>query len=103
MRTGLILIAIAAVTFKNYYHVLPIENTLVLIGLVTLGGSYWVIRYLKTPKYGFTSEELQQDTIAGGINVESLIIATSQLDAPQGTENRFGGGDFGGGGSSSSF
>jgi len=103
LRTGLILIAIAAVTFKNYYHVLPIESTLVLIGLITLGGSYWVIRYLKMPKYGFTSEELQQNTIAGGINVESLIIATTQLDAPQGTENRFGGGDFGGGGSSSSF
>jgi hypothetical protein len=103
LRTGLILIAIAAVTFKNYYHVLPIETTLVLIGLVTLGAAYWVIRYLKTPKHGFTSEELQQDTIAGGINVESLIIATSQLDAPQGTENKFGGGDFGGGGSSSSF
>lgn len=103
LRTGLILIAIAAVTFKNYYHVLPIESTLVLIGLVTLGASYWVIRYLKVPKHGFTSEELQQDTIAGGINIESLIIATSQPDTIQGTENKFGGGDFGGGGSSSSF
>lgn len=103
LRTGLILIAIAAVTFKNYYHVLPIESTLVLIGLITLGGSYWVIRYLKTPKKGFTSEELSEDTISGGINVESLIIATTQLDTPSGTENRFGGGDFGGGGSSSNF
>ncbi|RAJ34243.1 hypothetical protein [Pedobacter cryoconitis] len=103
LRTGLILIAIAAVTFKNYYHVLPIESTLVLIGLITLGGSYWAIRYLKTPKKGFTSEELSEDTIPGGINVESLIIATTQLDTPSGTENRFGGGDFGGGGSSSNF
>lgn len=103
LRTGLVLIAIAAVTFKNYYHVLPIEGTLVLIGLVTLGGSYGVIRYLKTPKKGFTSEELSEDTIPGGINVESLIIATTQLDTPTGTENRFGGGDFGGGGSSSNF
>lgn len=103
LRTGLVLIAIAAVTFKNYYHVLPIEGTLVLIGLVTLGGSYGVIRYLKTPKKGFTSEELSEDTIPGGINVESLIIATTQLDTPAGTENRFGGGDFGGGGSSSNF
>ncbi|QNK62768.1 hypothetical protein H7F33_19900 [Pedobacter sp. PAMC26386] len=103
LRTGLVLIAIAAVTFKNYYHVLPIESTLVLIGVISLGGSYWVIRYLKSPKYGFTSEELQEDTLPGGINVESLIIATSQLDAPQATESRLGGGDFGGGGSSSSF
>lgn len=103
LRTGLILIAIAAVTFKNYYHVLPIEGTLVLIGLVTLTGSYWVIRFLKTPKKGFTSEELSEDTIPGGVNVESLIIATTQLDAPSGTESHFGGGDFGGGGSSSNF
>jgi len=103
LRTGLVLIAIAAVTFKNYYHVLPIEGTLVLFGLMILGGSYWAIKYLKTPKYGFTSEELQEDTIAGGINVESLIIASTQLDTPQGTADRFGGGDFGGGGSSSSF
>ncbi|AMQ01013.1 hypothetical protein AY601_4163 [Pedobacter cryoconitis] len=103
LRTGLVLIAIAAVTFKNYYHVLPIEGTLVLIGLVTLGGSYWVIRYLKIPKKGFTSEELMEDTIPGGVNVESLIIATTQLDTPSGTEGRFGGGDFGGGGSSSNF
>lgn len=103
LRTGLILIAIAAVTFKNYYHVLPIEGTLVLIGLVTLGGSYWAISYLKIPKKGFTSEELIEDTIPGGVNVESLIISTTHLDAPSGTESRFGGGDFGGGGSSSNF
>ncbi|WP_152620344.1 hypothetical protein [Pedobacter lusitanus] len=103
LRTGLVLIAIAAITFKNYYHVLPIEVTLVLIGLFTLAGSYLTIRYLKTPRNGFTSRELQQDTIAGGINMESLIIATTQLDAPKGTETRFGGGDFGGGGSSSTF
>ncbi len=82
---------------------MPIESTLVLIGLITLGGSFWVTRYLKTPKNGFTSQELSEDTIAGGINVESLIIATSQLDTPQGTKSRFGGGDFGGGGSSSDF
>ncbi|MBB6499613.1 hypothetical protein [Pedobacter cryoconitis] len=104
LRTGLILIAIAAVTFKSYYHVLPIEGTLVLIGIVTLGGSYWLIRYLKMPKHGFTYEELAAETIPGGINVESLIIASTQLeDTPKGTQSPFGGGDFGGGGSSSDF
>jgi len=104
LRTGLILIAIAAVTFKNYYHVLPIEGTLVLIGIVTLGGSYWLIRYLKTPKHGFTYEELAEETIPGGVNIESLIIASTQLeDTPKGTQSPFGGGNFGGGGSSSDF
>lgn len=104
LRSGLILVAIAAFTFRNYYHVLPIEMVLVIVGILLLGISYGIMRYLKTPKHGFTAEELEGDQLLDQLNVESLIVSGTFGDGatvPEGT--RMGGGNFGGGGASGNF
>ena len=103
LRAGMLLIAAAVFTFKIYYHVAPIEVTLALGGAAFLAISYTIRRYLKTPKHGFTYEDLNENHMLDKINVESLLITETFSDGPAPAENRFGGGDFGGGGSSSGF
>lgn len=104
LRTGLILVAAAAFTFRNYYHLMPIEGVLSIVGAILLGGCYMVMKYLKTPKHGFTYEDLDSDNFMDKLKVESLVVSETFSGAqPQGNSTRFGGGDFGGGGASSNF
>ncbi|HAL82713.1 MAG TPA: hypothetical protein DCO83_11140, partial [Mucilaginibacter sp.] len=102
LRTGLILIAAAAVTFRNYYHILPADLELTIIGAIILGIVYGLIRYLKTPKHGFTYIETDKTNAADEIKIESLVVAETfshNPSAPADGGTKFGGGDFGGGGS----
>jgi uncharacterized membrane protein YgcG len=105
LRTGLLLVAAAAFTFRNYYHVMPVEGVLSIVGAVLLLGAYLIMRYLKTPKHGFTYEVLDEENIMDKLKLESLIVSETfsgtQATPPPGT--RFGGGDFGGGGASGNF
>lgn len=102
LRVGLLLAAIAALTFRLIFHVLPTEYALVLSGTVLLAITIALIKYLKTPKNGFTYTQRGSRHWANNINLESLIVAqAAQTPAPD-TE-RFGGGSFGGGGSSSDY
>lgn len=104
LRTGLILVAAAAFTFRNYYHLMPIEGALSIVGIILLGICYMVMKYLKTPKHGFTYEDLEDDNFMDKLKVESLIVSeTFSGTQPQGDNTRFGGGDFGGGGASGNF
>lgn len=104
LRSGLLLIAIAVFTFRTYYHIMPIEGALCIAGTILLGLSYGIIKYLKTPKHGFTYEDLNEDNLMDKLKVESLIVSeTFSGTQPQGDQTRFGGGDFGGGGSSGNF
>lgn len=105
-RTGMLLLAAGAVTFRSYYHVMPVGEALVLCGLVLLGVAIGVIRYLRTPKHGFTCAEL--DRLHGGdqLTVESLVVAETFAHSPVSPladPTRFGGGDFGGGGAGGTF
>lgn len=104
LRTGLLLVAAAAFTFRNYYHLMPIEGVLSIVGAILLGICYMVMKYLKTPKHGFTYEDLDSDDFMDKLKVESLIVSeTFSGTQPQGNNTRFGGGDFGGGGASGNF
>ncbi|WP_214227235.1 hypothetical protein [Pedobacter sp. B4-66] len=104
LRSGLLLIAIAVFTFRTYYNVMPIEGALCIIGAILLGISYSVIKYLKTPKHGFTYEDLNEDNLMDKLKVESLIVSeTFSGTQAQNDQTRFGGGDFGGGGASGNF
>ena len=107
LRTGLLLIAATALTFRNYYHILPVDVALTIIGVVILSVVYIVARYLKTPKHGFTSAETDDGHLMDHLKIESLVIAETFSHAPQqpmANEGvKFGGGDFGGGGSSGGF
>jgi hypothetical protein len=106
LRVGLILIAAAVITFKTYYHILPVDITLTIAGAMILAIAYGVMQYLKTPKHGFTYAEPDKKHAMDHLKVESLIIAETFATAPAPPANdgvKFGGGDFGGGGSSDTF
>lgn len=104
IRTGLILIAAACFTLRNYHHIASIEWILVSSGALLLATSYGLIQYLKTPKYGFTVAELDSDHILDNLKVESLIVSGTFGDGTTAAEgSRMGGGSFGGGGASSDF
>jgi uncharacterized membrane protein YgcG len=105
LRLGSLLLVIAAYTFRNYYHLLPTEYALVISGTVLLLMAAWVIRCLRTPKHGFTYAQRNSRHWANNVNLESLIVAgaTHTPSGPAPSTVRFGGGSFGGGGSSSDF
>lgn len=103
LRTGAVLIAAAAFTFRNYYHVMPIEATLALLGIVMLSTAYGLIRYLKIPKNGITYDDLNENSLSDNLKIESLVVSSIPTSTPGGTADRFGGGSFGGGGASGNF
>ena len=104
LRAGLILVAGAAFTLRNYYHLMPTELILVIIGSGLIGIALATTRYLKHNKYGFTADKIADDNLMDKIQVESLIVGETfsgaQADVQQ---QRMGGGTFGGGGASSDF
>jgi hypothetical protein len=106
LRIGLVLIAAAAITFRTYYHILPVDIALTVVGAAVLGIAYSIMQYLKVPKHGFTYAEQDESNMMDNLKVESLIVAETFAKAPAAPVNdgvKFGGGDFGGGGSSDSF
>ena len=103
LRTGLLLLAVTGFTFRFYFHRMPAEMLMTILGTMILGLSYALIRLLKTPKHGFTYENLDDPLSAENPKIESLIISAIPTDPGSGTASRFGGGSFGGGGSSSNF
>ncbi|MFB9841312.1 hypothetical protein [Mucilaginibacter ginsenosidivorans] len=106
LRTGLLMIVPAVLTFRNYYHILPTDIMLTIAGAVLLGLAYGIIRYLKTPRHGFTYAAPEDEHMADRLKVESLLVAesfSSHTPAPADNSVKFGGGDFGGGGSSGNF
>ncbi|MEB0260564.1 MULTISPECIES: hypothetical protein [unclassified Mucilaginibacter] len=106
LRLGMVLAAASIATFRNYYHLLPIEAMLTLSGMILLAASYTIIKYLKTPHNGITYAEPEERSDFDKLNIEALIVgqATSHLPTPaQHPTDRFGGGTGGGGGSSGKF
>lgn len=104
LRSGVILVAASVITFRNYYQIMPIEAALAICGALLLSLSYGIMHYLKTPKHGFTAEELNNDQLLDNLKVESLIVSSTFSEgptAPQGS--RMGGGSFGGGGATGDF
>ncbi len=106
LRVGLLLIVAAALTFRAYYYILPADTALTIAGIIILAAVYAIVKYLKTPKYGFTYADPEEVNLADHLKVESLIVAEtfSHIPAAPANDNvKFGGGDFGGGGSSGDF
>ncbi len=82
---------------------MPVEIEMLIAGVVLIAVSYALIKYLKTPKSGFTSEDLypfKRNTL----NAEALIIAET-FDKQQPTQNSglYGGGSGGGGGATGEY
>ncbi|PUZ30420.1 hypothetical protein GA0116948_101447 [Chitinophaga costaii] len=105
IRTSLILVAAAVFTIRYYHHLLPFEWALLLGGLLLVGITYMLIRYLKTPKHGFSDEPEQNASRFGKLQLEALII-TQTIHAPahsEGSHFDYGGGSGGGGGAGGTF
>ncbi|MEJ6982213.1 hypothetical protein WG906_17240 [Pedobacter sp. P351] len=106
LRSGLLLIAAAAGTYKAYYRLMPIEYTMVLCGAISLTVCYFVSRFLRTPKNGFTCMELKKEYLMEELKLESLVVSDSFSETAVPvveTGTSFNGGHFGGGGSSSGY
>lgn len=105
LRVGLLLIAAIVFTVRYYYSVMPIEVAMLIGGILFIGISYALTKYLSIPKHGFTSAEIKSNIQDGKINIESLVIAEtfSQTASPAAPETTFGGGSGGGGGASGEF
>lgn len=104
LRCGLLLVAAMIFTIRYYYDVMAVENVMVVGGIALILIVYALIRYLKTPKHGFTYEELQSSKTIAPVQLESLVIAETFATQPapeSGTQ--FGGGSFGGGGAGNEF
>jgi len=103
MRTGLGLIAATIFTIKYYYAILPVEIEMLVAGIILIVLSYALIRYLSTPKYGFTSADLYPSK-KEALNAEALIIAETFNKQPTIKSNGlYGGGSSGGGGATGEY
>ena len=100
--TGLGLVAATVFTIRYYYHVMPVEWAMISGGVAMIAVAYGLIRYLKTPRHGFTSQEGSSKYLLEKLHLESLVIAEtfggpSAVKAPT-SDFQFGGGSGGGGG-----
>ena len=100
LLTGIIITVFSALTFKARFSVGHPEILLTLVGALVIFIAYISIKYLKTPKHGFTNDADQ--------NFEELeALAIVQTFKPSHAANdskiEMGGGKFGGGGAGSEF
>jgi hypothetical protein len=98
---GLGLVAASVFTVRCYYHILPAELAMMIAGVVLIAGAYGLIRYLSTPKRGFTSAVLEERS-----GVEGVILAeTFRLTGAHAANGNpdFGGGSGGGAGASGTY
>jgi len=102
LRIGLLLVAAIVFTVRYYHSVWPIEIVMLFGGIVLVSIAYILPRWLSKPRMGFTSEELRGKFIMDKLNVETLVI-TETFGSTAKPDTGFGGGSFGGGGSSGEF
>lgn len=104
LRTGLLLIGVTAFTIRHYIQILPLELAMVFGGAAMIAVAWYITRYLREPKHGFTKENDDEPEAIEKLQIESLVIAETLQDAPQQPKGfRFGGGTGGGAGAGGDF
>ncbi|MEP7144670.1 MAG: hypothetical protein ABI707_17440 [Ferruginibacter sp.] len=104
IRIGLLLIAAIIFTVRYYYSIASIEVVMTAGGITLVVISYGLTRYLKVPKFGFTSVEIDSSGAKEKLVIESILLAqTFTGESAPSAANKFGGGSFGGGGASGDF
>ncbi len=86
------------VTLHHYFPFIPGDWATALLGLAGILAAVGLMRYLKEVKKGFVyapEKESELAILAG--NIVATEVGSAATDSPQGP--KFGGGDFGGGGS----
>ncbi len=104
IRSGVLLTAVSILTFKYYHTIMPVEQALLIAGIVLTLGSYILIQKLKKARWGFIYNEA--NSIANKYeNLEGIIIGETfghQQQTPE-ADTKFGGGSFGGSGAGSNY
>lgn len=104
LRVGLILVAAIVFTVRYYHSVAPLEVAMTAGGIVMVLFAYFIIRYLKVPKHGFTSEEDDEKGTLEALQIESIVISQSFKSGVPGKDRfDFGGGSASGGGASGQY
>ena len=104
VRVGLVLVAAIVFTIRYYHSIAPLEVAMTIGGLIMILFAYGIIRYLKEPKHGFTSEEDDEKGTLEALQIESIVIAqTFKTGAPGKDRFDFGGGSGSGGGASGQY
>lgn len=71
IRTGVLLVAVAVMTFRYYHSVMSVEAAMIIAGGLSLIISYFLIQYLRTPKHGFTFQP--EAKAHSELDVEDLV------------------------------
>ena len=102
---GMLGLIAAVATVHEYTALLPLNVILTLGGLLLIGLAVFGIRYLSQPRQGFTDEpddESPNEFFTNAATLAAVQAAGAASNGPK--ENlRFGGGQFGGGGSEGNY
>jgi hypothetical protein len=102
-RVSLVVLAFTVFTFKYYYSFNRPEITLTISGLILIAIGLYLFRWLRQPKFGFTTEELLKENWNSQL-IQS-VLASQTLGGNKIPEKQFegGGGTHSGGGASGGF
>jgi uncharacterized membrane protein YgcG len=103
IRTGAGLLAASIFTIRYYYSFYPAEIEMLVIGIVLITLSYVLIKYLHSPKHGFSFEKdvYNKNDLH---NMEALIFAqTFGKKSGESKGFEFDGGSSGGGGATGNY
>lgn len=101
---GVLGLIAAVITLHDYTALVPLNVALTIGGFLLIGIAVGCIRYLSEPKYGFTDAPDDDSPDAFFLNA-ATVAAVQAAGAAQQPKNdlRFGGGNFGGGGSEGTY
>ena len=102
IRVSLVVLAFSVLTFKYYFSLGHHEITLTVSGLILLGISVTLLRWLKVPQHGYTRENILNEKWANS-NAQAFIVSQTLSAAKAPEAHQFGGGESGGGGTASKF
>lgn len=104
LRVSLVALAFSVFTFKYYYSLGYHEITLTVSGMMLITLALVLFKYLRTPKNGYTADQVLSEKWAGA-NPEAFAISQTLGGNNITVDDTFsgGGGTFGGGGASGSY
>ena len=104
LHVGMFTVAAGILTFRYYHAILPPAEAMTLAGALLIGLAWGLIRFLRTPKGGITSEAAAEEPLLSGVELLAVTQAfgahTATPDTPPPAS---GGGSFGGGGAGGDF
>ena len=102
LDVGLGCLAAVVLTYRYYFHVLPLAWAAAIGGAVLLAIAYFSIRYLRKNAGAYTYEAGAEKSLFQEVEVQVIAQTMGGQTTPV-QKDTFGGGQFGGGGASGEF